>query len=192
MSTTDAYISSVSRHLRGMDSKVKSDILNELRAHITDMASEPEMNAEKAISRMESPKQMAKMYKDLYGYGFAYKAVFAVLAVLISIPSLPIFLPVFDIAEDPTWISIVFFGAATFYLIGVSVVAGKHVGLYTGVIASITRFVILGLMFVFYSEAALGGTIGILSFAISSLLLIAIGYLPGEAKQRWEGKSPVI
>ncbi len=192
MSAIDAYIYSMRKHLRGMDPKVVSDILNELRVHVSDMAAESGITVEEAISQMETPRVMAKSYKELYGYGFAVKLLLTAVAILISIPSLPLFLPASEIAEDPVWLSVFFFGVAAFYLIWLSVVAGKHVGLYAGVSGCVTRFIVLGLMFIFYSEADLGGTMGIISFAVSSMLLIAIGYLPGEAKKRWEGKSPVI
>jgi hypothetical protein len=193
MSPIDTYLANVKKHLIGMDSGVKNDILEELRAHVSDVASESEVGVGEVISKMTSPKEVGKTYRDLYGYGFAFKALFVTIAVLICVPSLPIFLPSFEAIEGPIWFSVLFFAVATVYLIWVSVVAGKRVGLYSGIAACVTRFVVLGLMLALYSEAAMGGLVGILSFVFSSLFLVGIGYIPGEAKKRWERKkSPVI
>ncbi|MFQ5885226.1 MAG: hypothetical protein ACE5IO_09025, partial [Thermoplasmata archaeon] len=167
--------------MMGMDPNVRKDILEELKTHILDMVSELRISYDEAIHRMSPPRETAKTYKDLYGYGFGLKALFVAIAVLISIPSLPIFLPSSEAIEGPVWLSVVFFVIVTLYLIWVSVAAGRGVGLYSGIFACATRFVVLGLMLAFQSEAAVGGMTGIISFVISSLFLIGVGFLPGEA-----------
>ncbi|MFQ6059755.1 MAG: hypothetical protein ACE5KV_00460 [Thermoplasmata archaeon] len=193
MSPIEAYLADVRRHLIGMDPAVRKDILEELRAHVFDMARETQQSVDEVLSKMDSPREVGKNYRELYGYGLAFRVLFAVVAALISVLSVPIFLPSFEGVEGPVWLSVIFFGLVTLYLIWVSVIAGKRVGMYSGILACGTRFITIGLMLGYYSEAVVGGFVGVLSFAISSLFLIGIGYLPGEAKKRWERRrSPII
>lgn len=192
MNPIDDYLLDVRRHLFGMDTHTKNDIIEELKSHILDAAKEYDGDVEKAISTMSSAREVAKMYKEVYGYGAGFRALFILLGGVISIPSAPILLPGSTAIEGPIWISIFFFALVAFYLIWISIVAGRAVGLYSGISACLARFVVLGAILMTSPEAVIGSPLGILSFILSSLFLVAIGYLPGQAKARWKVGSPIL
>ncbi len=70
------------------------------------------------------------------------------------------------------------------WLLAVSAIAGSRVGLYAGLAALTLRFAVAAALALAYSGASvqlLGGA----TFALSNVLLVLLGWLPGTAKRAW-------
>lgn len=180
--TIDEYLRRVSRGLAGMDPRVREDVLRELRSHLSDASAE--MDEARAIAAAEPPAQVAARYKDLDGYGRAFQAVFVSIASVLAVLTLPLLL--FGGADTPLafGVALGFLLALVAFLMWVAVRAGSTVGLVAGVAACVTRFASVAALGAF-AGAVVAGLGGWTLFALTSALLILIGWVPGRAKERW-------
>ena len=90
----DAYMGKVNRHLLGLPSNARAGIMAELRDHLHSQfeergAAPPEV-FESGISKLESPRKVAKRYKMLYGYSLLFKILFVVVGALLAIATIAV------------------------------------------------------------------------------------------------------
>jgi hypothetical protein len=168
-----------------MGSKVKREIIAELRAHILDSAEElgdvNEANAIQILEKMDSPKKIAHDYKKIYGYATSFKILFIIIAGAIASLTLPIVPEV----QNLDIIAAFFLPVLIIYLVVISLKAGKMVGLACGVVSMISRFAVLSLSYSLYQKDIVLDSSAIIIFIITSVVLVLIGYLPGETKEKW-------
>jgi len=186
MTPIDDYLDRVSRGLTGMEPAVRRDILRELRSHLADAAAEAD--EARAVSAAEPPKQVAARYKQLYGYGTAYRSIFVAIAAALAVPTLPLLVYTEVLPRTASLVAVGFLVLLVAYLIGVAVRAGSRIGLVAGVAACLSRFISLATL-----SAAAGAVVpdasGWILFTASSLLLIVIGFVPGAAKEKWQPRD---
>ncbi len=185
MKALERFLSQINLHLIGMGSKVKQGIIAELRAHILDSAEElgdvNEANVTAILKKMDSPKKIAHDYKKIYGYAASFKILFIIIAGVIAYLTLPVILTV----QNSGTIAAVFLPVLVIYLVVISLKAGKMVGLACGVVSMISRFAVLSLSYSLYQKDIVLDSIAITIFIITSVVLVLIGYLPGETKEKW-------
>lgn len=183
MTGIDEYVTQVRGSMLGMDPRVRSDILRELRTHLADAAATNGGDAGPAIASFGSPADVGREYRRLYGYGKAFKFLFVAAAALLALASSP-FLSVAPDGVVPNPLSLIGLLAVVGWLLTVSVSAGSRVGLYAGLAALLVRTagpVALAASNPGGSVTALGGA----AFAATNGLLVVLGWLPGTAKQAW-------
>ena len=192
MNGEEAYIKDVSSRLTGMDSKVKNDIVRELKTHIADLAAAHGGNVQSAMMNLEPPAAVARRYKELYGYSSLFKAIFIVIAAALGVVTLPVLQIRGEEVMVPVLVSLVFLSILIVFLIFVAVRAGRGAGLMAGLAACVMRLGVFGILAVAGGEDIVlqGGSVGLL--IIVSLMLILVGYIPGEAKARWTKPSGEI
>ncbi len=185
MTPHDDYLDRVRRAMAGMDSAVRDDILRELRSHIAESMAANGGNMGAAISGLGSPTEVGRHYRAVYGYGRAFRGLFAVVAFLLAIPSIPVLITG-DQGLFPFGLSVVFLGIVAAWVLWVSVSAGARAGLIAGIAAFAGRLVAFGSVAATQPGGiATAGGIGLL--AIASVMLVVLGWLPGTAKKTWSG-----
>ncbi|HYS71011.1 MAG TPA: hypothetical protein VEM95_01170 [Thermoplasmata archaeon] len=189
MTPIDAYMARVSRGLAGMAAGVREDILGELRSHLADAAREG--NEAQAVAAAENPEAVAARYKELYGYGSAYRAVFVGLAAVLAVPTLPLLLYAGTGNAIAFSTTLAFLGVLVAYLMAVAVKAGARAGLAAGLAACLSRFASVAVLSV-VAGAILPDAAAWASFLAVSAMLIVIGFVPGRAKERWRPKEPTL
>ena len=176
------YLGRVRRSLGGMDRSVRDDIVRELGANLGDAVRANGGNEAAAIASMGSPEDVARRYKDVYGYGRGYKVTFVAVAAVLGLFTLPVLAPSADLTTvslAPTLI----LGILIAFLLWVSVEAVAFVGLVAGLGAAAARMTGFAILLI-------GGQTftwaGLALLIIVSTLLVAIGWLPGKAKRSWK------
>lgn len=89
MKELDRYLGQVSRHLVGLPSRVRRDVIQELRSHIQAQADAEGGDLGAVVERLGPPRETAQSYVQLYGYGVLPKVLALVLALLLSVLTLP-------------------------------------------------------------------------------------------------------
>src|SRR6266545_31166 len=185
MTPHDEYLDRVRRAMAGMDPAVRDDILRELGSHIAESMAANGGNADATISGLGSPTEVGRHYRAVYGYGRAFRSLFAVVAFLLAIPSIPVLITG-DQGLFPFGLSVVFLGIVAAWVLWVSASAGARAGLIAGIAAFAGRLVAFGAVAATQAGGiATAGGIGLL--AIASVMLVALGWLPGTAKKTWSG-----
>ncbi len=186
MTAVDEYLRRVSRGLAGMDRRVREDVLRELRSHLTDAARE--MDEVRALAAAESPEVVAARYKEMYGYGRPFQILFVAAAAILAVFTLPL-LYFFGAGTTESFaVAIALLVALVGYLLWVAVIAGSRVGLLAGIAAAVARLVaVLALGAI--ADAVVATIGGWALFAISSGLLVFVGWIPGRARERWRPRD---
>src|SRR6267143_2116173 len=117
MTADDDYLSQVRRAMMGMTGPVRDDILRELRGHIADSTAANGGNVNASLASLGSPREVGRHYREIYGYGTAYKLIFAAIAFILAVPSVPVLL-VGPETVFPFTLSIVFVVAAAGWIPG--------------------------------------------------------------------------
>ncbi len=184
----DAYLEDVRRSMRGMDPRVRDDILQELRSHLSEAATANGGDMHRAIASMGPPSQVGRGYRAVYGYGTAYQVVFVLLAAVLAALTVPVVQgtapSLGNEAYAPNLASFPFLILDVLWLLWVSVAAGSRAGLYAGLGAFAGRLAMAAVLT--YSPS--GGIVtagGVALLVLSSALLVALGVLPGTAKKAW-------
>lgn len=188
----ESYLRQVNAGLVGMDAKIRSDIVNELRAHIQDLVRANNGDVNAAMIQLEPPAQVARRYKQLYGYGTIFKIIFIVLAGIVAALTLPVVQIRGEEVTIPVMLSLVFLAILVVVLALVGMKAGKNVGLVAGLAACVVRLGLFGALYVAGGSGVVVEAGGAGLFVLVSILLIFIGYIPGEAKARWSGPKGEI
>jgi len=188
----ERYLADVGRNLFGMDRRVKEDIINELRTHILDSGNAHPQGVEGVLREMKSPKEIASEYKDLYGYGTVVKVAFLIPIIIVAALSVP--MPQYFGPErfDPYAVANLFLLLTVVVIIWASAVAGKQLGMVAGATACVTRFLVLGVALTTGNIVADAGPLNLALFGIASIALVAVGYIPGERKEKWKSREAII
>ena len=180
-STVDDYLGRVRRSLAGMDRSVRDDLVRELGANLADAVRANGGNVSAALGAMGPPGEVARRYREVYGYGSAYKVAFIGAAGTLGLFTLPVLAPnpeLANVSVAPTLVLVVLIG----FLLWISVEAGAVVGLAAGLAAAaarLTGFAVVQLG----GQSFTGPGLGLL--VVVSALLVAIGWLPGRTKRAW-------
>ncbi len=185
MNVEEAYLSRVRAGLGGMDSRVKEDIIRELKTHIADLVRINNGNVNVAMTQLEPPNIVARRYKELYGYATPFKGLFVVLAGVLAVLTLPVLQIGGEEVTIPLLVSLVFLTILVLLLIFTGMKAGMVVGFVAGLVACVIRLALFGVLFLIGGENVFIEAGGASLFVVVSVLLVLIGYLPGEAKAKW-------
>lgn len=186
----DEYLSRVRRSMAGMEPSVRNDILRELGGHIRESAAADGGSVNDALARLGPPEEVGRGYRELYGYGRLAKLGFIVVGIVLAVFTVPV-LGVTEEALAPYGLSIVFLIVLVAWLLGVSVIAGSRVGLFTGAAAAAAR--VLALAFVALTQTTPASVPGGLAlFIVVSGILPVLGWLPGTARKAWRGPRPEL
>lgn len=191
MSAGDAvadYLGAVRASMRGMDSRVREDILRELRSHLAEAVSANGGDIGRAIASMGPAVRVGREYRALYGYGRIYKILFVAVAAGLAALTVPVLQgtsgSLGNQAYVPNLVSFPFLVLAVLWLLWVSVAAGSRAGLYAGLGAFAGRLACAAVL----AYTPSGGIVtadGIVLLVLSSALLVVLGILPGTAKRAW-------
>ena len=183
MTAPDEYLDHVRRAMAGMEPKVRDDILLELRSHIAESTAANGGNVNASLRAVGTPADVGRRYRELYGFGRLYKVLFAAIAFLLAIPSVPV-LAAGPESLSPYALSIVFLIVVAAWILWVSVAAGSQAGILAGVAAMISRFAAFAVV-----AATLAGAettqAGLALLVSASVMLVLLGWIPGTAKKAW-------
>ncbi len=183
MTADDDYLGQVRRAMIGMAGPVRDDILRELRGHIAESAAANGGNVHTSLEALGSPRDVGRHYREIYGYGTPFKIVFAAIAFLLAIPSVPV-LVIGPETVFPFTLSIVFVVAAATWILWVGVAAGTQAGIVSGLAGMVGRITAFGAVSLSESGAFMSaGGLGLL--VAVSLLFVLLGWIPGTAKKAW-------
>lgn len=187
-SPVDEYLNRVRGAMRGMEPRIREDILRELRSHLSEATEETGADPGPTIASMGSPVRVGREYRALYGYGRAYKILFVLVAAVLSALTVPVLQGATPSSGIVTYVpnlaSFPFLVLAVLWLLWVSVAAGSRAGFYAGLGAFAGRVAMAAVLTVSPS----GGIVtsdGVALLVLSSVLLPVLGYLPGTAKKAW-------
>src|SRR5207247_8829668 len=114
-------------------------------------------------------------------FGRLYKLLFAIIAFVLAIPSVPV-LAAGPEGPSPYALWILFLIVVAVWILWVSVAAGSQAGVLAGVAAMISRFAAFGVV-----AATLAGAetsqAGLALLVSASLMLALLGWIPGTAKK---------
>jgi len=183
MTPPDAYLEQVRRAMSGMEPGVRDDILRELRSHIAESTAANGGNVNASLAAVGSAEEVGRHYRELYGYGRAYKTLFAAIASFLAFLSVPVLAAGAE-SLFPYALSIVFLVIAAAWILWVSVAAGSRAGILAGFAAMVSRFAAFGIAAITLAGAeTTAGGLGLL--IVVSVMLVLLGWIPGTAKKAW-------
>ncbi|HII40889.1 MAG TPA: hypothetical protein HA326_06720 [Thermoplasmata archaeon] len=184
----DDYLNAVRGAMRGMDPRVREDILRELRSHVAEAASANGGDVPRAVAALGPASQVGRAYRAVYGYGRGYQILFIVVAALLSALTVPVLggapPSAGTVAYAPNLASFPFLVLVVLWLLWVSVAAGSRAGLYAGLGAFAGRIAMAAALVLTPSGGILTAD-GVALLVLSSALLVLLGLLPGTAKKAW-------
>lgn len=186
MNEIEHYLSKVRFHLIGMKRRIKDEIIAELRSHISEAEQSGQHSFQSLTQSFGRPKEVAQRYKEIYGYGPLFKTLFVIIGALLAIPTLPFF-AVIPQAKLGI-VSILAFLMVLIYIIFVSLKAGKRIGVLVAFIAWLVPLFFTFLILRAHPEAFTVGPGAGLEILLKLPTMLAIGYIPGKTKERWESR----
>jgi len=180
MSPTETYLKGVQSAMRGLDRRIREDVLRELKAHLADAVADGGESA--VVANLEAPQAIARRYKVLYGYGRSFQSMFVIFAAVLGLLTIPIFSLLEPLAS---LVPLLALGALVTYLILAAMDAGSSVGLFAGVAACLVRIGTLAAAQIATEIAPVTDARGWALFLGVSLLLVVLGYVPGRAREKW-------
>src|SRR5439155_1684751 len=115
----------------------------ELRGHIVESSAANGGNVHASLEALGLPRDVGRHYREIYGYGTAFKLMFAAIAFLLAIPSVPV-LVIGSETVFPFTLSIVFVVAAAAWILWVGVAAGTQAGIVAGLAGMVGRISAFG------------------------------------------------
>lgn len=189
MTAADDYLGEVRRSMAGMDRAVAEDILKELRSHIAEAAAANGGNMGPTLGQLGAPREVGRRYRELYGYGRRYRALFVAIAFILAIPSVPVLATTTEQGGFPFTYSILFLGAVAAWVLWVSVSAGSRAGLVAGLAGLAARTAGFAVAAATQTDASVTPD-GVVLFLGTSVLLVVLGWIPGTARKVWAGPRP--
>ena len=184
----DEYLGQVRGAMRGMDPRVRDDILRELRSHLSEAAAANGGDPMRAIAAMGPASQAGREYRAVYGYGRGYQILFVIVAAILSALTVPVLQgtapPSGIVTYVPNLASFPFLVLVVLWLLWVSAAAGSRAGLYAGLGAFAGRLAMAAALTLTPSGGIVTGD-GVTLLVLSSALLVLLGLLPGTAKRVW-------
>ena len=187
MNETEAYLAQVSSAMRGLDRQVREDVLMELKSHLADAVADGGESA--VVANLEAPGAIARRYRELYGYGKPFQALFILIAAGLAVLTVPLFGLVEPVASTVSLLVLIVLAA---YLILAAMRAGSSVGLLAGLAAGMTRIVTLAAAQIAIESAPVTDARGWTLFLVLSVMLVVLGYVPGRAKEKWTKRDVSI
>ncbi len=178
----NGYLSRVSLRLTMMDSYQRRDILDELGRHILDRASEDgppdDRSINEAVAEAKHPSEVARQFRDLYGWGFSFRILAFCAGVGVALLSIP---PIVDgmwwVAPTASFVYLVF-------LLFISLGAGTGTGLAVAGVGTLVRLAGLGsLKYDLYAGLELH--LFVSTYLLVTLLGLLVAYFPGYLKERF-------
>ncbi len=187
----DGYLGKVNMHLLGIPSDARAGILAELRDHMEVQASEvgttPDSYIMDRTIKPESPKKVAKRYKGVYGYSNLFKVLFAIVGIILGIATIPVWELVSPGFSSSFWLLVLIV-----YLYWVGTRAGKRVGFAVGLAVALSRLVLLSIIATALTpQGAILDSGLAFAFGLTSLILVFIGFIPGEARKKWKERAEI-
>ncbi len=188
------YLSKFRKALRFMSKKNKNNILNEIESHLFDKAESlgelSDDNFHRATADFGPPKELAKHYKELYGYSKLFILGLIITGFIVALFSVPISVPGFNkdlIALNNVCLSLstIFTLVIFIFIIYIGKEFGKWPGLYVGFACMFSRFVAVSILIgIIGAEAGevsvtAGGGVGFL-FGMVNIMMPIVGYLAGR------------
>jgi hypothetical protein len=136
-----------------------------------------------SLAAVGSPEDVGRRYRELYGFGRWYKVLFAAIAFVLAIPSVPV-LAGGPESVSPYALSILFLIVVAAWILWVSVAAGSQIGVVAGIAAMISRFATFGVVVATLSGAETTPS-GLVLLVLASGMLVLLGWIPGTAKKAW-------
>lgn len=192
MTGVDEYLQQVRGAMAGMDPRVREDILAELRSHLADSAAANGGDVGRAIEAMGPAPRVGREYRAVYGYSVGFRGVFVLVAAVLAALTVPVLQGATSSLGNPYFlpnlVALPFLVLLVGWLLWVSAQAGSRAGLYAGLAACLARIVVVVALLLGPSNAVV--TIdGAAVLALSSALLVLVGWLPGTAKKAWAGPT---
>ena len=173
--SVDRYIGQVARHLAGISSKHRQDVLLELRSNILAQAEAEGVDVAIVVQGLAPARETAQSYIDLYGYGLLPKFLAVLVAASLAFLTLPFALVPSSLHGTPG-LSNLALVLLLLLLIGVGLKLGRPVALAAGLGVAAVRFGGLG--------AALAGSLpdvaepaALLLFVLTTVALAFAGFL---------------
>jgi uncharacterized membrane protein len=176
MNALERYLSQVSRHLVGLPAKLRQDVILELRSHILEQAESEGGEVHVVVQRMGPPKETARSYIQLYGYGAGLKVLAVLAAATLAFLTLP-----FSIGS-PAFLGTVWMSNASLilliiFLIGVGIKIGSRAALAAGASVAAARFLALGIALVLGSPGLVVEPVAIAAFVLTTVAVALVGYM---------------
>jgi len=190
VTSSDEYLDSVRRAMVGMAPAVRHDILRELQGHIADSTAANGGDVQASLVALGSPREIGQRYRELYGYGTAFKALFAAIAFLLAVPTIPVLVTGPE-TLFPFALSIIFVIGAAAWILWVSVAAGSRAGIFAGSAGLAGRLS----AFVFATVTQPGGITsptGLGLLLAIAVMFVLLGWIPGTAKKAWSRPRPEL
>jgi hypothetical protein len=188
------YILRFRKELRFMDSEVRDNIIQEIESHLYDKAeSLGELNDDtfyRAAMDFGPPKELAKHYKELYGYSKWFILVLMLFGFVIALFTVPMSIP--SLNSDLIAFNTICIGITTLitilvfiYIIYISMEFGKWPGMFVGFACMFGRIIMLAVLVGILesqsgnlSVTADGGPC--LGFGLVSIFMPIVGYIAGR------------
>ena len=183
MTAADAYLADVRRSMAGMDASIRDDILRELQGHIAESAAANGGNLEASLAALGPAHEVGRHYREVYGYGKGYRILFAAVAFLLAVFSVPVVIVGTD-TSFPFALSLVFVVGTAMWILWVSVAAGSRAGMLTGAAGLAGRLITFAAVAA-TEPAAIVNPAGLGLLVAVSILFVFLGAIPGTAKQAW-------
>ena len=191
MISIEGYLTEIRRGLAGMDPRVRLDIMQELRSHLTDSVAANGGNVGAAVAGLGDPTPVARRYRELYGYGPMYRALFAAIAGVLGVFTVPV-LFAGDETIFPFFLSAIFLAIVFAFLVWTSLVAGNRAGLVAGAVGLGGRLAGFAAALEANRGASLVTSEGLALFGLVSVLLVVVAWIPGRAKEVWRRPGALL
>lgn len=184
-----------------MSKKTKNNVLDEVRSHLhesaLDLGGMSRQNAMVAIANYGGPKETAKSYKRMYGYGKFVTVIFILLGFLLGILTVPLSAPALK-QELITFNTVCLIG--TFFLTAllffIIIISGVKFGRWTGMLVGVAAFASRGLTMLVVTNLPLPEKIEIVAsggpcffFIIVSLMMPVAGFVAGRVFIKFKKKD---
>ncbi len=180
----DGYLSRVGLRLTMMEGRHRREILEELEGHILDRATHEGdgeatvTTVNEAVSEAKHPAEVARQFRDLYGWGTPFRALALAAGAGAAVLSVP------PVVEGMWWVAPTASFVYLVFLLFVSLGAGARTGLVVAGVGSIVR--LLGLASL---DTALYEGLELQLFVSTYLMVTLFGLLlacfPGYLKRRF-------
>ena len=191
------YIKTLKKNLKWVPKKRKEQFCQEVLGHIYEIASQipgdDQIRFSTAINRFGDAKAIAGEYVEAFGFGKKYLIFMSVIGFFLSLLTIPLQIPFQPQTRGvcmglPLLMTIIVF----FFIIRISIKAGKWTGFTVGLTCGASRLLALGILFdLIASNPDIEDKINIpggvvFGIILVSLLMIISGYLPGRTIQKYQ------
>ena len=195
------YLRRLRKKLRFMSKTTQKNVLDEVRSHLHESAMDlgglNRQNSMVAIANYGDPKEIAKGYKRMYGYGKFLTVVFVILGFILGILTVPLSAPALK-QELITLNNVCLLGSffVVILLFFIIILSGVKFGRWTGMFVGLAAFAARGLTLVVVTNLPLPEKIEIIAsggpcffFIIVSLMMPVAGFVAGRVFIKFKKKD---